>query len=404
MKEIEALRARRAEIARNMRALNDAHKGAAWGPEQQTKWADFEAELTRADDEIARKQRLMDMEAANSFADRGRTPPDGQRGGDSGQVVILNRLLRVGENGLRGDEITQFRDTMSTTTGSEGGYTVPTTTVPALIEAMKEFGGMRAVATVITTSSGEAMNYPSTDGTAEVGELVAENAPVADLDIAFGNVPLVVYKFSSKTIGVPVELLQDSAVNLEALIYRRLGERIARIQNTYHTTGTGIGQPGGIVEKSSLGKTGANGQTTSIIYDDLLDLQHAVDPAYRKQGGKWMMADKTVKAIRKLKDAENRPIWLPSYDGGIAAKAPETLLGDPIVINQDIPVMAANAKSILYGLFLKYIIRDVPMVTIFRFADSAYAKKGQVGFLSFMRGGGNLTDTAAVKHYANSAA
>jgi len=60
-------------------------------------------------------------------------------------------------------------------------------------------------------------------------------------------------------------------------------------------------------------------------------------------------------------------------------------------------------ESILFGDYSKYIIRDVMAATLFRFTDSAYAKLGQVGFLMWMRSGGNLVDTAAVKYYQNSA-
>ena len=102
---------------------------------------------------------------------------------------------------------------------------------------------------------------------------------------------------------------------------------------------------------------------------------------------------------RKLKDSSNRPIYLPS-DG----QSPESILGYPVLVNDDVPVMAANAKSIFFGNFRQgYKIRDVLEVTIFRMTDSAYALKGQVAFLAFARCGGNLVDTAAVKYYQNSA-
>jgi HK97 family phage major capsid protein len=42
-------------------------------------------------------------------------------------------------------------------------------------------------------------------------------------------------------------------------------------------------------------------------------------------------------------------------------------------------------------------------VTTFRFTDSAYTKLGQVGFLAWMRTGGNLLDVNAVKLGVNSA-
>lgn len=69
------------------------------------------------------------------------------------------------------------------------------------------------------------------------------------------------------------------------------------------------------------------------------------------------------------------------------------------------PVPAAAAKSIAFGDFSLYKIRDVMAITLFRFNDSAYVKKGQVGFLAWMRSGGNLIDVGgAVKLFQHGAA
>ena len=110
-----------------------------------------------------------------------------------------------------------------------------------------------------------------------------------------------------------------------------------------------------------------------------------------------------LKVIRKLKDTAGRPIFLPGYDG-LGGPMPDTLLGYGITINQDVAAMAANAKSILFGDFTFYKIRDVMDIQIFRFDDSAYIKLGQIGFLAWMRSGGSFVDVGgAVKYYQNSA-
>jgi HK97 family phage major capsid protein len=91
--------------------------------------------------------------------------------------------------------------------------------------------------------------------------------------------------------------------------------------------------------------TGATGQTTSVIYDNLVDLVHSIDPSYRNQNCKFMLADATLAAVRKIKDTQGHPLWQPSVQAGV----PDSLLAYPVVINQDMPVMAASAKSILFG-------------------------------------------------------
>ena len=127
---------------------------------------------------------------------------------------------------------------------------------------------------------------------------------------------------------------------------------------------------------------------------------YSVDAAYR-QNARFMTKDASIGIIRKLLDSQNRPLWEPSVQAG----QPDSILGYPIVVNNDVATMAASAKSILFGAFKKYKIRKVMDLTIFRMTDSAFTRAGQVGFVAFQRMGGNLIDVsgATVKYYANSA-
>ena len=73
-------------------------------------------------------------------------------------------------------------------------------------------------------------------------------------------------------------------------------------------------------------------------------------------------------------------------------------------MNDDVASMAANAKSVAFGDFSQFVIRDVANSTsIRRFDDSAFALNGQVGFCGWLRTGSNLLNTAAVKVFVNSA-
>ena len=108
--------------------------------------------------------------------------------------------------------------------------------------------------------------------------------------------------------------------------------------------------------------------------------------------------------LNELLDEQGRPIFVPGYEVSVPGGAPDTLLGRPIVINDDIAAMAASARSILAGDFSKYVVRRVMDLTLFRMTDSAFTLLGQVGFVAFQRLGGNLIDAGgAVKYYANSA-
>lgn len=364
-------------------------------------------ELNALDDRIKRihdlNAKIADDAATQNVAEAAERL--GRNKGDKG-LAVYAKWLKGGDRAMNEEDWAAIRNTMSTTTGSEGGFTVPTDIASTVIDALKAYGGVRAVADVLVTAQGNPMSYPTSDGTSEEGELVAENASATDADVVFGTVPLNVFKFSSKVVTVPIELLQDSAVDIEAFVNGRIVTRLGRITNRLFTTGTGIGQPNGMATAATVGVTAANGtsQVTTVTYDSLVDLAHSVDPAYRENGrGSYMMNDLSVRQIRKIKDGQQRPIFVPGYEQSVPGGLPDMLLGYRLVVNQHMANMAASARSILFGDFKGYKVRDALDVSMFRFTDSAYSKKGQVGFMAWMRTGGNLADVGAIRAFVNAA-
>jgi HK97 family phage major capsid protein len=404
MKSIQALREEKNVVAKRVQDLMAASQqpGTAWTPENQSTYDADMAKIEALNAEIVRTERALEALKDSRLQDQIENAANGKK--VSASKRLLAKWLKGGDAALTAEDWTQIRNTMSTTTGSQGGYTVQSDVASVLFDALKDFSGVRQAATVIQTDMGNSLSFPTSDGTSETGELIAQNTTATAADPTFGTAALDVYKFSSKIIAVPFELLQDSNIDIEAFINRRFADRLGRVTNTYFTTGSGSSQPKGVVTASTLGKTGASGQTTTVIADDLIDLVHSVDVAYRSLGRcAFMMNDATLATIRKLKDSTGRPIFLPGYDG-LSGPMADTILGYPVIINNDVAVMAASAKSILFGDFSFYYIRDVMQAELFRFTDSAYAKLGQVGYLAWMRSGGNLLDTGGcIKHYINAA-
>lgn len=405
---IQALRERLSARAKEIRALVENNPGNKWNADLQAQYDAGMKEIDEIKDEMGRHQALLDKFSAdaldNSLQNAADRVTHAARNSGSKVAAIHAKWLRGGDKALTNEDWQVIHNTMSTTTPGEGGYTVATEVAKVIADALKAYGGLRSVATVIQSVNGVTINYPTSDGTTEEGEIVDQNASATDADPSFGVVAIPTYKFSSKVVTVPIELLQDSSVDVEAFVNQRLVNRVGRITNKKFTIGTGSNEPKGIVACATAGKVGASGQTATVIYEDLIDLVHSVDPAYRESGNcRFMMHDDSLKIIRKLKDSAGRPIFLPGYDG-LAGAMPDTILGFEVQINQHMATMAASAKSILFGDFTHYIVRDVLGGEMHRFTDSAYAKKGQVGFLSFSRHGGNFTDVGgAVKYYQNAA-
>lgn len=287
-----------------------------------------------------------------------------------------------------------------TNVDTAGGYLVPDEFRPVVEKALLDFGGMRqARTTKISTAAGNDLFIPTMNDTSNVGALVGENKAHTTQDISLGQKKLGAYLYSSKIVKVSRQLLQDSAVDVVSLIGAAFGERLGRIQNTHFTTGDGASKPYGLAATAASGVAGATGQTASIIYNDFVDLFHSVGSAYRAQA-QWMFADSSLKIIRKLKDGEGRPLWQP----GLAVGEPSTILGKGYVINDDVAAMAASAKSVFFGDFSRYWIRDVQDMIVLRL-DERYADNLQVGFLAFSRCDGNMISAGIdpIKYYANSA-
>jgi HK97 family phage major capsid protein len=314
------------------------------------------------------------------------------------------RYARRGMNGISPEDRSLLMDHMeeiragATSPGSAGGYLIPADTLAKLTDTMKAYGGILGVANVVTTSTGNPLNWPTADDTGNVGAILAENNQTAEQDVTFGQKTLGSYTYTSKLVRISLQLLQDNIFSVDSWLTGKLGQRIGRAVSAHLATGTGTGQPEGLITNAVAGKTGAAGQVTSVITDDLYDLVHSVDPAYRTTS-RWVLSDSALKVVRKLKDSQNRPLWEPSVQAGV----PSTLLGYPITIDNGVPVPAASAKSIGFGdINAAYVVRQVQGGQMLRL-DERYADFLQVGFLGFLRLDAKPDDPAAFRVYAHPA-
>jgi len=279
----------------------------------------------------------------------------------------------------------------STTTDSEGGYTVATLMGNKIIESMSQYGGMRSVCDVISTSKGETIEYPTNDETANTGAWLAEGSAAAELDTVFGQKTIEAWTASSKYIKVNAQLVQDSSFNIEKFISDILAQRLGRITNTGYTVGSGSSQPHGIAGDSAFGTSSA--AVAAVTFLEMLELKHSVDRDYRVNGT-WMFNDNTLLALKKVSLASaNQSLWQPGVVGG----EPATIDGQAYTVNNDLVDMAAGSHSILYGDFKKYLIRDAGGINIRRSEHVGFLNN-QITFLGELRTDGRLLDTNAVKH------
>ena len=296
---------------------------------------------------------------------------------------------------MRNQDYRNFRNVrhdqraLSAFVATSGGYTVPQGFVNTLEIALLQWNGVRDVADILRTDSGNDLPWPTVNDTGNKRSILVETQAVSTSGAQplFRQLILHAYKYTSGLVQVPTELLQDSAFDLAEYLAGALGTRIGRIQADHDTTGTGAGQPNGVATAATVGVTSAS--ATAIASDELYTLKHSVDPAYRTGAG-FMMHDQVLLYIKKLKDSYGRYLWQSSLAGG----RPDTIDGDPLTINQSMAnAVSANNITLLYGNFKKIKIRDAAEVRMVRRVER-YADQDMTGFVTCARHDCNLLDAA----------
>ena len=228
MNTLRQLREARNANARAVLDLNNKTPGSQWTPKSQQCHDGYMATIERLDGEITAAERKRDgladarVQDAIDAAYRERRAPT--------RDPLLVTFLREGESGFTADQQIAIRNTLSTTTGSQGGFTVPSLVAARFADIMKDYSPVRRSAEVITTDTGNVFGWPISDGSAETAEVLAENVTSTALDPSFATVPMQTWRYSSKFVAVPMELLQDSNLDMEGYIrpVRRAHRAIAK--------------------------------------------------------------------------------------------------------------------------------------------------------------------------------
>lgn len=403
MPTLQELREKRANVWSQAQDFNArAAAGTEMSAEDEASWKRALDEVDTLGNQIGTRERTETLD--KRFGEIDAQVVDARGAGEADDATKYRKAydawMRKGVTGISADERqmleANFR-ALQTDTGGAGGYTIPEGFWNKVTETMKMFGGVLQVAEIVTTATGNPLPWATNDDTANVGEILEEGSAVSEQDVSFGQKTLGAYTASSKMIRVSNLLLQDTGIDLEAFLGRRAGERIGRIENTRLTTGTGSGQPQGIITGATTGKTTAG--ATAITYLELIDLIHSVDAAYRMGNCGWMMHDLILAYVRKIKDDSGgagvgRPIWEPSVQAGV----PDLLLGYRYTINNDMAsTVATTNKTMAFGDFRSgYVVRKVAGGSMSRLTER-YAEYLQTAFFGYERFDGLVQDASAYK-------
>jgi HK97 family phage major capsid protein len=389
------------QILARLAELNTVAETRSFNDDEFTEVTDLETKLaaTRQTEEFRARHQVYVTPVNHLGAHIAEARPD-----DTLERAF-GSYLRTGQ---ANQDITELRAQAAGTT-TAGGFTVPTTMLGKITDRLKAFGGVANEVETITTATGGPITWPTLDDVDNVGVIKAENtAPSGGADLVFGEKTLSAFTYSapganSLPLTVSFELLQDSAFDVEALIVRKLTQRIAARQSADWVNGTGTTMPLGLA--TGTGVAAGTFANATIGYADLLSAVHQVDPAYR-DSSVWTFNDFTLSLIEGVLDGNGRPLLNNAMDGIAVGRSNQMLLGYRVVID---PAWAnyADATTNKWGAFGNlmdaYIIRRVQDVVVFANPYSL-DNEGSVRYTLRARADGTVQDPNAYRVLQNQVA
>lgn len=265
---------------------------------------------------------------------------------------------------------------------ADGGYLVPQEWDSRLIEALNSVSIMRNLATIITTNGTHKIPVA---GTQPAAAWTDEGQAITFGDAKFGQVQLDAYKLVV-AVKVTEELVYDNAYDLVGYLQRAFASAISNKEEEAFMVGTAAGSmPTGIFDATAGGNPYKT-LTASLKADDIIDLIYGLKREYRPKAS-FIMNDKTIAAVRKLKDGNGAFMWQPSYLAG----EPDRLCGYAIHSSAYAP-----ETGIAFGDYKYYNIGDRGARSFAELRE-LYAGNGMIGYVMKERVDGVLTLAEAVQ-------
>ena len=393
MSKMQELMEKRAKTWEGAKAFLDTHRqeNGTISAEDNATYEKMEADVVALGKEIERLKRQKEIDAELSKATSTpitEKPQKNAVGNDEKKGRATDEYKKQFWNSMRKKNFFDVSNVLTIGEDAEGGYLVPDEYEKKLVEGLEDEVFFRGMAHVIRTSSGD-RKIPIITGHGEAAWM-DEGEQFTESDDTFGQTSISAYKLGT-LIKVSDELLNDSVFDLAGYISREFARRIGAKEEEAFFIGDGKGKPTGIFDTKGGAQTGVTTSGAGITFDDVMDLYYSLRAPYRNKAS-WILNDSTVKAIRKLKDANGNYIWQPSVREG----EPDRILNRPYKTSIYVPELAAGNRVMSFGDYSYYWIAD-RQGRSFKRLNELYATTGHVGFLACERLDGKLILPEAVK-------
>jgi HK97 family phage major capsid protein len=264
---------------------------------------------------------------------------------------------------------------MAMSSGTSGGYTVPTGFRNELMKLAGPMSIVRPRAMIIPMDLDE-IDIPVLDQTTAqsagvppyYGGIIAgwsaEAAQIGSTDAAFRQVKLSAHELTGYT-AVSRTLLANSAISVEALLYQLFAGAVAWYEDYAFLRGDGIGKPLGVLNAKARIKTSARGSATVVTFANFTDVWVRVLPE-SQESGVWV-ASKAVEAQVIKATASANSVFAPAgvyitNTGNINAgpsggASGVTLFQRPVVVSTKLPGADVDGDINFFD-FSKYLVGD----------------------------------------------
>lgn len=290
-----------------------------------------------------------------------------------------------------------YEGTLGSSNGA-GGYAVTVPTDGQIVPLAVPDLGVRSVARAIPTATDIKIPSQSTFSTAGIkAESGASTNTFSESDPTLGQLTLSAYMMGL-THTFSWELLQDVQMFQEFGV-RDLINAVSISEDGYFVTGTGTGQPQGLVGNTGTG-TGspyAWESTGNYLLNATDDVLGTLKGSYFPNAA-WLMSRATAVAIRKAQRQANLYAGVWTREGGR-----DLLHGFPVSYSAAMPAIptatSAGVVPILFGSFQDgYVIGDRGGAgTFIKLLDQPLATAGQTILLGYKRVDGRVRRSEAIQ-------
>lgn len=354
------------------------------------------------------------------------------RNGESGAPNAQNGGISQEDRSiLRAEKRAELDSASLQTVPGQGGYMIPQGFWMNLQIALKQYGGLLPLCNIVKTASGNEMPWPTANPTGVVGQYITEANQVGFTDYTFGQGILYAWTITSGIILASLQLINDSAFNVDQFVSDRMGEAIGRKVAAELWAGAGSASKALTGLTTAISANGGSGsgslsspgyiqpaatetiftlshpssavysyQSGIVSWGSLTSMIGAVDVAYRQSGRcVWVMNDAQVQLERTLTDGFGHPLWEPNTQAG----QPDVILGYPVVVDNNSPSVTTTTSAVAGGVTFgdfktAMVVRQVDMAGTMRLTER-YADYLQVGYLGYVRMDSQPNDLRAVVQY-----